>query len=199
MGQVIISNGISKWAGAGGWRLGFFVVPEALRPVLDAMVVVASETFTSVSAPIQMASIVAFESSNEIREYIHASRIIMQTIGINFSQSLNRQHIKVVQPEGGFYNLADFSYYKERLLKAGISNARDLCQQMLQTTGVAALPGQDFGLQGLLLRFAFVDFDSDRLLQSVLNEKNLKLDSNAAELKRIFSASDLVGDWLNSL
>ncbi len=26
--NVIISNGLSKWCGAGGWRLGYFIIPE---------------------------------------------------------------------------------------------------------------------------------------------------------------------------
>ena len=28
--NVIISNGLSKWCGAGGWRLGYFIIPENL-------------------------------------------------------------------------------------------------------------------------------------------------------------------------
>ena len=31
--NVIISNGLSKWCGAGGWRLGFFAVPPKLKPI----------------------------------------------------------------------------------------------------------------------------------------------------------------------
>ena len=30
---TIISSGLSKWCGAGGWRLGFFVIPEKLKKV----------------------------------------------------------------------------------------------------------------------------------------------------------------------
>jgi histidinol-phosphate/aromatic aminotransferase/cobyric acid decarboxylase-like protein len=49
---TIISAGLSKWCGAGGWRLGTFAFPPALRWLQDAMAVVASETYTSTSAPI---------------------------------------------------------------------------------------------------------------------------------------------------
>ena len=31
--QVIISNGISKWCGAGGWRLGYFIIPNQLNEI----------------------------------------------------------------------------------------------------------------------------------------------------------------------
>jgi aspartate aminotransferase len=63
---TIISGGLSKWAGAGGWRLGTFLFPPELRGVLDAMAVVASESFTSVSAPIQHAAVTAFETRADI-------------------------------------------------------------------------------------------------------------------------------------
>ena len=60
---TIVSSGLSKWCGAGGWRLGMFMFPSDLRWLLDAMAVVASETYTSTSAPIQFASITAFEEN----------------------------------------------------------------------------------------------------------------------------------------
>ena len=197
---TIISNGISKWAGAGGWRLGFFIFPEQLKPILDLMVVLASETYTSVSAPIQMASICAFENTPETINYIHACRKIMCSIGSNFSQLLNDQHIKVVEPQGGFYNLADFSHYKEKLKANGITSSEQLSNAILENSGVAALPGKDFGLpQDLILRMAFVDFDSSELLQRVLNNPEIQLNAETAEFERLFSAPNRIGNWLNSL
>ena len=65
---TIISNGLSKWCGAGGWRLGFFVFPRALSWLADAMAAVASETFTSTSAPIQYAAVRAFEDRPEMHQ-----------------------------------------------------------------------------------------------------------------------------------
>ena len=29
--RTIVSNGLSKWCGAGGWRLGFFAIPDSLK------------------------------------------------------------------------------------------------------------------------------------------------------------------------
>ena len=31
--KTIISTGLSKWCGAGGWRLGYFIIPEALNDI----------------------------------------------------------------------------------------------------------------------------------------------------------------------
>ncbi len=197
---TIISNGISKWAGAGGWRLGFFSFPERLKQVLDLMVVLASETFTSVSAPIQMASICAFEESPEMQNYIIACRKIMQSIGSNFSRLLNQQQIAVVEPEGAFYNLADFSSYRQKLMSKGINNDLELSQKLLENTGVAGLPGKDFGLQqGLIMRLAFVDFDGSKLLQQVLSNPDTTLNTETDELCRLFSAAERMGNWLQDL
>ena len=197
---TIISNGISKWAGAGGWRLGYMAIPESLRSVLDAMIVVASETYTSVSAPVQMAAISAFEASTQMQDYINACRKIMRAIGLNFSQQLIQHNIEVVKPDGGFYILADFAHYREALLRNGIGSSAQLGQQMLDKTGVAALPGSDFGFQReLLLRFAFVDFDGASLLKQVLQNPELNIGAETPELHRTFLAAERIGAWLRSL
>ena len=57
---TIVSAGLSKWCGAGGWRIGTFFFPPQMRWLLDAMATAASETYTSVCAPIQHASVAAF-------------------------------------------------------------------------------------------------------------------------------------------
>ncbi|MDR7513138.1 MAG: pyridoxal phosphate-dependent aminotransferase, partial [Armatimonadota bacterium] len=62
---TIISGGLSKWCGAGGWRLGTFAFPPAMAPLRDAMAAIASETYTSTSAPIQYAAVRAFQGGLE--------------------------------------------------------------------------------------------------------------------------------------
>ena len=57
----VFSGGLSKWCGAGGWRLGLFVVDECMEWLLDAMSAVATETFTSTCAPIQYGAVRAFQ------------------------------------------------------------------------------------------------------------------------------------------
>jgi len=197
---TIVSNGISKWAGAGGWRLGFLAIPDSLKPVLDNMITIASETYTSVSAPIQMASIGAFEGSNEIVDYIRACRRIMRGVGLNFSAMLRDNGIDTVDPQGGFYCLGDFSTHREKFLQHGINNAEKMCQSILDATGVALLPGADFGLrQGFFVRFAFVDIDGHALLNRVLDDPSTMIDSHTVELQRSFEAARRLGDWLRGL
>ena len=56
---TIVSSGLSKWCGAGGWRLGFFAIPNQLKDLKNSIKILCSESFTSVSAPIQYAAIEA--------------------------------------------------------------------------------------------------------------------------------------------
>ena len=50
--RTFVTNGISKWAGAGGWRLGYLVVPKEYIEFAKVLNNFHSETFSAVSAPI---------------------------------------------------------------------------------------------------------------------------------------------------
>lgn len=163
---TIISSGLSKWCGAGGWRLGTFSMPPELGVLTDAMAAVASEMFTSVSAPIQHAAIRAFEGGREIERYLANSRIVLKTLGRAIARRMRASGILVDDPEGGFYLMPDFSNHSEKLAAKGIVTSRDLCERLLQETGVAMLPGGCFGFSDteFKARLAYVDFDGQAAL-----------------------------------
>jgi len=164
---TIISGGLSKWAGAGGWRLGTFTFPSELRWVLDTMAVVASESYTTVSAPIQYAAIRAFEGGPEIDRYVQRSRRVLRQIGPAVAARLRAAGCDLDDPEGGFYLFPDLTPLRERLAARGIQDARLLCERLLEDTGVAVLPGSDFGRSPaeLSLRLAYVNFDGAAALE----------------------------------
>ncbi|MBU3914035.1 aminotransferase class I/II-fold pyridoxal phosphate-dependent enzyme, partial [bacterium] len=78
---TIVSSGLSKWCGAGGWRLGTFAFPKSLMWLQEAMASIASETFTSTSAPIQYAAIRAFKGGVMLERYLAHSRRILSKLG----------------------------------------------------------------------------------------------------------------------
>lgn len=163
---TIVSAGLSKWCGAGGWRLGTFFFPRSLRWLLDAMAAVASETYTSTSAPIQFAAVRAFKGGLRIERYLANSRRILGALLPECARRLRAGGVAVVEPEGAFYLFADFSPHRERLKARGIATCRTLCERLLADTGVAILPGADFGRAPaeLTARLACVDFDGARAL-----------------------------------
>lgn len=163
---TIISSGISKWCGAGGWRLGTFTFPSSLRWLLDAMAAVASETFTSTSAPIQYAAVRAFQGGIKIERYLWNCRKILASLGKAVSERLNKAGVHVHHPDGAFYVFPDFSDFEVKFHQRGYKSSIDFCNNLLEETGVAMLPGSAFGrpIEEFTCRISYVDFDGTRAL-----------------------------------
>ncbi|NVB37710.1 aminotransferase class I/II-fold pyridoxal phosphate-dependent enzyme [Pseudenhygromyxa sp. WMMC2535] len=163
---TIISSGLSKWCGAGGWRLGTFLFPKRMRWLLDAMASAASETFTSTSAPIQHAAIRAFEGGPDIERYLLDERRVLAGLGRWSALALQAAGAHCPAPHGAFYLFPDFEAHREALAARGILDAPALCERLLEDTGVAILPGVEFGRPRteLTARLAYVNFDGEAAL-----------------------------------
>ena len=77
--RTIISSGLSKWCGAGGWRLGFFAFPSNLKPIMEMLKILASESFSAVSTPIQYAAVEAF--TGDYSDYVNKTTNILHAVG----------------------------------------------------------------------------------------------------------------------
>ncbi len=163
---TIISSGLSKWCGAGGWRLGTFTFPESLKWLQKVMAAVASETYTSTSSPIQFAAVRAFEGGIAIERYLAHSRRILARLGEWAASRLRDTGARINSPKGAFYLFPDFTPIADKFIKTQIRTSSELCRRALNETGVAFLPGKAFGRpdQELTVRIAYVDFDGARAL-----------------------------------
>ena len=166
---TIVSSGLSKWCGAGGWRLGTFVFPAQLRWLLDAMAAVASETFTSTSAPIQYAAVTAFQESMAMERYLWRARRILSTLTTSCVDALRSAGLDVLQPDGAFYIFPDFGPLREPLAQRGIRTSPELAEYLLTELDVAVLPGSEFfrDRNELTLRFSLVDFDGAKAMAAL--------------------------------
>lgn len=175
---TIISAGLSKWCGAGGWRLGTFTFPNTQLHLLDAMAVIASETFTSVSTPIQWAAVTAFQGSPAISQYVNDSRRILGAIAYYVRQRLTAMHLSMPMAEGGFYLFPDFEYYREAFAKERCVSSSQLCELLLEQAGIALLPGVAFGRPAteLTARLSFVDFDGGQALEALAQAPDMVLE-----------------------
>eukprot|EP00039_Didymoeca_costata_P001362 m.51859 g.51859 ORF g.51859 m.51859 type:complete len:457 (-) comp10758_c1_seq1:155-1525(-) len=181
---TIITTGLSKWCGAGGWRLGVAVLPlELLGDFKEVFLSIASETYSCAPTPVQMAAIAAYQSDhNQLDGYLQQQRLILKALGNWTAETLRTAGIRVHSPQGGFYLLPDFTDLTPIMENKGIHNSIDLCNQLLRDTGVALLPGQAFGLpeHHLSARLAYVDFngvDALSLAQECINNnKNLSVE-----------------------
>ena len=193
---TIISSGLSKWCGAGGWRLGTLIFPKELKIIYDSVRSLSSETFTSVSAPIQYAAVKAYTEDHS--EYLNNSRTILKKVADFVYNQLSEIGIECIRPQGGFYILCDFS----KIIKHNniINNATTLCEQVLQNTGFAMLPGKNFGIEDekLITRMAFVDFDGNKALSFMKDNTSIKDDDFNELFPKINEGILNLKSWLKS-
>ncbi len=200
---TIISSGLSKWCGAGGWRLGTFAFPAGFEWLIDAMAAVASETYTSVCAPIQYAAVIAFRGGILIERYLWHVRRILSHLADRCTKILRKAGIKVNSPDGAFYLFLDFSPLSEKLKKSGITSSKILCERLLMEAGVAILPGEDFlvSSEKLTARLAYVNFDGSKALsmsETIPLSENLPEDFSDNCCLSVIEGIKKIADWTDS-
>ena len=189
--KTIISTGLSKWCGAGGWRLGYFIIPDSLKEIKNKLKVLASETFSSVSAPIQYAAISAYQ--NDHSSYIRNSSNILKNVGEYVYENLKSNNVIISKPKGGFYLMPEF-------VNKNFSTSSEMCKTILKDTGVALLPGSDFGCseKKMLARLSFTDFDGSIFMNGIKKNKNIDLKSINNFAPKIIEGTKKLREWSES-
>ena len=190
--KTIISTGLSKWCGAGGWRLGYFLIPDKLVEIKNMINVLASETFSAVSAPIQYAAIKAYE--NDHSNYINKSRNILSAVGNYVYENLKSNKVLINKPQGGFYLMPEF-------LNKVFNSSSEMCDSILNDTGVALLPGSDFGFAQtqMLARLSFTDFDGQEFMSKIEDNKKIDNDHIAKFAPKVVEGVDKLKKWSESI
>jgi aspartate aminotransferase len=190
--KTIISTGLSKWCGAGGWRLGYFLIPENLLEIKNMINVLASETFSAVSAPIQYAAIKAYE--NDHSNYINKSKNILRAVGNYVFENLKSNKILINKPQGGFYLMPEF-------LNKKFKSSSEMCDNILNDTGVALLPGSDFGFNEtkMLARLSFTDFDGQDFMNKIEENQKIENDHIVNLAPKIIEGVDKLKKWSESI
>ncbi len=183
---TLVSSGLSKWAGAGGWRLGTMSFPAEHADWADRVAIAASETYTSASSPIQWAAVEAYKDDPSLKNYLHWSRKLLAAAG-----GYVAQHLDLPKADGGFYLFPRFQP-KERF-----SGSPELAHYLLEELGVALLPGEVFGRpeSELGFRLAYVNFDGEEALERApdLPEERW-IDELMPRLKK---GVDRLAEWAN--
>ena len=190
--KTIISTGLSKWCGAGGWRLGYFLVPDSLIEIKNMINVLASETFSAVSAPIQYAAIKAYE--NDHSNYINKSRKILSVVGNYVYENLKSNKVLINKPQGGFYLMPEF-------LNKKFNSSSEMCDSILNDTGVALLPGSDFGFdqKQMLARLSFTDFNGQKFMDGIKDNEEIDYDKIYEFAPKVVEGVDKLKKWSESI
>ncbi len=190
--RTFISGGLSKWCGAGGWRVGFFAVPDKLSELLENIKTLASESYSTVNSPAQFAAVTAYEG--DFREYKTKTINILRSVGSYVYTHLKSNKVLINPPQGAFYLMPEFLNNKYK-------NSEELCSTILEETGVAMLPASDFGFspKKMLTRLCYIDFDGTSFLHA--NITNRMLDDKIIEkyAPNVVEGVKKLSNWVKKL
>jgi aminotransferase len=133
--RTITISAVSKTYAVTGWRVGWAIagkaVTEAIRKVHDFLTVGAP-------TPLQHAAVTALSFDGQyyvdLRDYYQKAR--------NFIFSLLQEAgFKPVLPRGAYYIMADITDLRDAW---GLKDDFDFCRHLIETTGVATVPGSSF-------------------------------------------------------
>ncbi|KLO26742.1 aspartate aminotransferase [Mycolicibacter heraklionensis] len=155
--NAVVANSFSKYFAMTGWRLGWLLVPPALRRAVDCL----TGNFT-ICPPVlaQYAAVAAFtpeaiaEAQGHLRHYAANRELLLgglRSMGIE----------KLAPTDGAFYVYADVAEHTDDSLA--------FCARLLADTGLALAPGVDFdterGNTFVRLSFAGPTADIDEALR----------------------------------
>lgn len=141
--RILTVNGVSKTYAMTGWRIGYGAGP---RPLIEAMTALQSHSTTNACSIAQEAALAALEGSHDfLREWIEvykarrdkALEILNKTPGLS-----------CLNPQGAFYLYPNCTGLmgKKTPMDSIITSDTDLAAYLLESAGVAVVPGVAFGL-----------------------------------------------------
>lgn len=131
--DIWVINSFSKYFQMTGWRLGWMVMPEDYQRDIEK---VAQNLTLCASTPAQYGALAAFLP--ETIEILESRRAEFRQRRDFLAPALESIGFRVTaRPEGAFYLYCDCS--------ALCDDSFELTRDLLETVGVAATPGRDFG------------------------------------------------------
>lgn len=140
---AIVINGFSKIHHMYTRRLGYAIVPDALK---DSLLRFQKFTVICVDPVTQYGGLIALKNKNqlieeeiqqEVRQYRQRFEASAELIG--------KTKLKIIKPAGSFYMSVDVSHYFSDKISSSLALAREL----LDKADVAVTPGEDFGLDSI--------------------------------------------------
>ena len=190
--MTFITGGLSKWCGAGGWRLGFLAVPKKLKEFLMSLKSLASESYSTVNTPTQFAAVEAYEGNYD--NYKDKVKGILNAIGDYVYNNLKSNKVLINPPQGAFYLMPEFKNKKYK-------NSSHLCEAILNETGVAMLPGSDFGFKPkkMLTRLSYTDFNGTEFFKNVTNYNSISGDMIEKYAPNVVEGVNKLSNWAKNL
>jgi len=172
--------------------LGFLAVPKKLTEFLRSLKSLASESYSTVNTPTQYASVEAYAYEHD--QYKLKVRAILNAVGNYVYNNLKSNKILIAPPQGAFYLMPEFKIKKYK-------TSSKLCEAILNETGVAMLPGSDFGFKSskMLTRLSYTDFDGTEFFRKVTNCKMIDDEMIKKYAPNVVEGVSKLSNWVKNL
>jgi len=151
MDRTVTLNGVSKAYCMTGWRLGFCAGP---LPLIKAMSMIQGQSTSNPSSISQKAALAALQGpTDELDEMVR----VYQTRRTWLVAALNNiDGVECITPDGAFYVFPSVKAWIGKTTPEGTVLEDDLaiCAWLLESAGVALVPGTEFGAPGFI-RFSY--------------------------------------------
>jgi aspartate aminotransferase len=148
--QTVVINGVSKAYAMTGWRLGYAAGPS---PIISAAGRVQGHYTSCVNSITQKACVTALNNEDGTIEAMRKE--FWQRRDYIFDMLMKIPHLSCKKPQGAFYVMPNIEWYLQNN-KAGIKDAYEFCDQLLEKHHVALVAGGAFGQDGTV-RFSYAN------------------------------------------
>ena len=165
---------------------------KKLTELLKSLKSLASESYSTVNTPTQYASVEAY--AHEHNSYKLKVRAILKAVGNYVYNNLKSNKVLMTPPQGAFYLMPEF---KNKRYKT----SSELCKAILNETGVAMLPGSDFGFKPkkMLTRLSYTDFDGTEFFRNVTNCKMIDDEMIKKYAPNVVEGVFKLSNWVKNL
>jgi aspartate aminotransferase len=205
---TFVTTGVSKFAGAGGYRLGFAILPtESTEAQVMNFAKVGAATYTNAAAPIQHAAIAAFSLDDEMTTYIEAQRNLHRIMTTDLSRRfVELEGVEATAPAGSFYFFADFEGLRQKLRSLGVNTGMELEHLLYgHPHHIAMVAGESLVMppESLTFRVASVDYDGAAAMAAYLDASPRSADEERAFVEthapRLILGVERLRRWIDSL
>jgi len=118
----------------------------------------------------------------------------LKLVGNYVFNNLKSNKVLINPPKGAFYLMPEF-------LNSKFSSSSEMCDDIINKTGVALLPGSDFGFKSkkMLARLSYTDFDGDIFLKNINSGKKLDDDLVKKYAPNVVEGTNKLVEWSKTL
>ena len=79
-------------------------------------------------------------------------------------------------------------------------NSQEMCEDLLNKTGVILLPGSDFGIskERMIARLSFTDFNGENFMNNISKNESISLNVISKLAPKVVEGTKRLKDWVES-